>query len=625
MWNPESIIIDNLFAHKHSEYRFKNNRCTVIFGKNNTDRGMQNNGAGKTTLLEGIAIALTNESLRDVKKDSFINREEEDCGVDFTLFNPVLKKKLRIVRKFYRGNKPVKIELYENDKLNKQVTSVAEANKRVFELIGISREDLLRYFIISQDNRYTFFTASDGDKKEIMNRITSADMVNPVLEELSLRLKEKEAEYKIVSDEVNELSTRKEILEEQARNVLENDTTAEELEALRESKVEKEAELETERVNLSNLENKLKRKLKEVNELKPKVKDKSKLVERRKKLKKEFDETDSDLTEARSTVRQLKAELEEVITCPKCSHEFIKESETELSVTEIRELLTQATLVQSELEETYSTQQSKLKELKKKIDEADEIQESLEEAESEHKRLTKRVSNKKADIEDIETKIESISKEITTLKNRKKDNKILKNIQNQIKESQKEIDEKLPKVTELTSDIELIRYWQFHMGRSGFTTYLANKSIKVIEGITNSFLRKFDVDLSVIINGFTVLKSGEVREKIDVFVQSDGTDAETFKAKSGGEKGRVNLAGVLGIQHLINLSTNGKGLNLLCFDECFHGIDSEGQENIIKIMEKMGITILMITQNVSENFNNENKLFVVKDRKIARYVENLQS
>lgn len=619
MWNPESIIIDNLFAHKHSEYRFKNNRCTVIFGKNNTDRGMQNNGAGKTTLLEGIAIALTNESLRDVKKESFINREEEDCGVDFTLSNPVLKKKLRIVRKFYRGNKPVKIELYENDKLNKQVTSVAEANKRVFELIGISREDLLRYFIISQDNRYTFFTASDGDKKEIMNRITSADMVNPVLEELSMRLKEKEAEYKIVSDEVNELSTRKEILEEQARNVLENDTTAEELEALRESKTEKEAELETERENLSNLEKKAKRKLKELNELKPKVKDKSKLVERRKKLKKEFDETDSDLTEARSTVRQLKAELEEVITCPKCNHEFIKESETELSVKEIRELLTQATLVQSELEETYSTQQSKLKELKKKIDEADEIQESLEEAESEHKRLTKRVSNKKADIEDIETKIESISKEITTLKNRKKDNKILKNIQRQIKEAQKEIDEKLPKVTELTSDIELIRYWQFHMGRSGFQTYLANQSIKIIEGSTNFFLERMNIDYRASISAFTVLKSGEVRGKIDCFITDGNVEARKFWSFSGGERQRVVLAGILAIHRLINLSLNGKGLNLLLLDESLGNIDSEGTIEIVNVLENLGMTILLITQNVEDSSIFENYIEVIKDRGISKF------
>lgn len=623
MWNPESIIIDNLFAHKHSEYRFKNNRCTVIFGKNNTDRGMTNNGAGKTTLLEGIAIALTNESLREVKKDSFINREEEDCGVDFTLVNPVLKKKLRIVRKFYRGNKPVKIELYENDKLNKQVTSVAEANKRVFELIGISREDLLRYFIISQDNRYTFFTASDGDKKEIMNRITSADMVNPVLEELSMRLKEKEAEYKIVSDEVSELSTRKEILEEQLAEVLKQDNTEEEIEELND-KIKEAEEAEQEANNLYEKYKKaIKTREKQIKAIT--VEDVTELKKQRKNLKNEYDEIEEELDDARLIKKKAQAVLDGVIVCPKCGEEIAEENELELSVSDARQLISESEEAIPKLEKKLKIKNNKLKELKTKIEEADRAKELVDEIEEEKRLYERKLRRKAEEAQDYSRDIEVWEKKIEELKKQKKNNKLAKSIQNQIADCQKALDEKAPSVSKFTEEIEIIRYWQFHMGRSGFTTYLANKSIKVIEGITNSFLRKFDVDLSVIINGFTVLKSGEVREKIDVFVQSDGVDAETFKAKSGGEKGRVNLAGVLGIQHLINLSTNGKGLNLLCFDECFHGIDSEGQENIIKIMEKMGITILMITQNVSENFNNENKLFVVKDRKIARYVENLQS
>ena len=86
----------------------------------------------------------------------------------------------------------------------------------------------------------------------------------------------------------------------------------------------------------------------------------------------------------------------------------------------------------------------------------------------------------------------------------------------------------------------------------------------------------FGVDISVLINGFTILKSGEVREKIDVFISNDGMTAENFMGHSGGERGRVMLAGVLGIQHLINLSSNGGGLNLLLLDECFHGMDSRG-------------------------------------------------
>ena len=123
-----------------------------------------------------------------------------------------MKMKLKIVRTFFRSNKPVKVEIWENGELNKQITSVNEANKRVIDLIGISREDLLRYFIISQDSRYTFFTASDVEKKEIMNRITSADMINPVIEELSFRYKEKNAEYSTIESEVGKLSERKELI-----------------------------------------------------------------------------------------------------------------------------------------------------------------------------------------------------------------------------------------------------------------------------------------------------------------------------------------------------------------------------------------------------------------------------
>ena len=51
MWNPSKIEIYNLFAHKESVYDFKNNTCTVIFGKNETDRGLENNGAGKTYIV----------------------------------------------------------------------------------------------------------------------------------------------------------------------------------------------------------------------------------------------------------------------------------------------------------------------------------------------------------------------------------------------------------------------------------------------------------------------------------------------------------------------------------------------------------------------------------------------
>ena len=618
MWNPSKIEIYNLFAHKESVYEFKNNTCTVIFGRNDTDRGLENNGAGKTTLFEAISIALTNESLRAIKKESFINRDEEECKIVFHLYNPVLKMSLRILRQFFRGNKPVKIEIWENEKLNKQVTSVNEANKRVLELIGISREDLLRYFIISQDSRYTFFTASDGEKKEIMNRITSADMVNPVIEELDLLYKEKNAEYKDIDDEVGKLSDKKELLVEQREEVLANDNTEDELTELSDKIKEAEEEIENIKVNLEKWGKAVKTREEQIKAIT--VEDTTQLKKERKKLKTEIEELENDLSENKRTEKKLKAELEDKIVCPNCEHEFIHESELELSVEDVSELLKEAKKEIKAQERKLSVKETKLKKLNSKIKEAERAEELVGEIEEEKGGYERKVKRGKEEQEDLKVKITKWNEEKKAIKKRKKDDKLLNSLNQRIGECDTEIGKLTERLLPITEELETIKFWQFNMGRSGFMTYLANKSIKIIEGITNSYLRKFGVDISVLINGFTILKSGEVREKIDVFVLNDGVTAEQFLAKSGGERGRVTLAGVIGIQHLINLSTNGRGLNLLCFDECFHGMDSKGQENIIKIFEKMGITILVITQNVSESFNNENTLYVVKDKDVSRYV-----
>jgi len=618
MWNPEKIEMYNLFAHKESIYEFKQNKCVMIFGRNQTDRNLENNGAGKTTLFEAICIALTNESLRAIKKDSFINRDEEECKIVFHLYNPVLKMKLRISRQFFRGNKSAKIEIWENDKLNKQVVSVNEANKRVLELIGISREDLLRYFIISQDNRYTFFTASDVEKKEIMNRITSADMINPVIEELDLRYKEKNAEYKEIDDEIGKLSDKKELLVEQREEVLANDNTEEELTELSEKIKEAEDEIEEIDGNLEKWKKAVKTREEQIKAIT--VEDTTQLKKDRKKLKEEIDELDEEVTETKAIRRKIQAELNETITCPNCKHEFINESELELSVEEAKGALKEADTAIAAAEKKLGIKNKKMKKLKTQIAEAERAEELVGEIEDEKSGYERKIKNKTEDKLELKNKIGKWEEDKRIIKKRKKDDKLLNSLNQRIGECDTEIDRLTKSLLPITEEMETIKFWQFNMGRSGFMTYLANKSIKIIEGITNSYLRKFGVDISVLINGFTILKSGEVREKIDMFVLNDGVTAELFMAKSGGERGRVTLAGVLGIQHLINLSTNGRGLNLLCFDECFHGMDSKGQENIIKIFEKMGITILVITQNVSESFNNENTLYVVKEKDVSRYV-----
>lgn len=622
MWNPVKIEFKNLFSHVDSSYEFKNNRCVVIFGDNRTDRSLENNGAGKTTLFEAICIALTNESLRNIKKDNFINREADSCFISFELHNPVLRKELIIQRTFFRGGKSVNVKIFENGVQNTQVTSVAEANKRVLELIGISREDLLRYYIISQDNHYTFFTASDTEKKEIMNRITSADMINPAIEELNNRKAIKQDELRLLSLETDKLSGKRETLAEQRLELLEAGNNDEEIAELEERVSDTEDLLKKNKEEALVIDEEIAIVEKALSEIT--IPDVSNLKAERKKKRSELDSFESELRELNRVKKNLKNELSDSIECPSCGHEFIQ-SDLGLSVEDAERLLSETDKEISKVTKKIEDAEAKIKALTIKIEKAESIQERYDEFEDKLNRLKRKRSNKKNEEQDLQKKIKRYEEQIVALKDEKKDNSAIKKIEAKIKECDDEISRYNEAMKPIEEELDLIKFWLFNMGKSGFMTYLANKSVKIIEGITNSYLRKFGVDISVLINGFTILKSGEVREKIDVFVSNDGVTSENFMAKSGGERGRVTLAGVLGIQHLINLSSNGGGLNLLVFDECFHGMDSRGQENIIKIFERMGVTILVITQNVSEGFNNENTLRVVKENGVSRYISNTQS
>lgn len=618
MWQPVRIDIQNLFSHVHSTYEFKRGKCVVIFGNNKDDKGIENNGSGKTTLFEAVSTALTNESLRSIKKDDFINREADSCRIEFELDNPVLKKHLKIVRQFFRSNKPVRIEIWENGELNRQITSVNEANKRVVDLIGISRDDLLRYYIISQDNHYTFFTASDTEKKEIMNRITSADMIQPVIDELTDRAKQKNDEYNDLQGKTNKLSYRVEVLWEQRQKLMEDKSYLEDIKKEKEAIEAAEADFADLSESIERYESKIAKIDRELSGIKEV--DVTELISKRKKLKSDIEKIEEIVTENNTLKRKLKREIDLAIVCPNCGKEFVPDSQLDLSPEEVRGVVAH---IEEEIEKDNKKQERleiSLKKVRREIAEAERMNDRKNELLLERKKYERSKKNARQEQLELKDEIGKRNERIRELKKGNKNGDLIQSISRQIKEAESEIEKLNRQIKPIADEIDLIKFWQFNMGKSGFTTFVANKAVKIIEGITNSYLRKFGTDMSVLINGFKILKDGSVREKIDVFVMNDGITSEQFMSKSGGERGRVTLAGILGIQHLINLSLNGKGLNFLALDEVFPGVDAMGQEKIIKVLENMGITIMLITQNVSESFNNENTLYVVKENGVSRYV-----
>lgn len=604
MWNLKDIKIQDFFSHVDSEYSFHNDCCTLIVG-DNKDRG-GNNGAGKTTLFEAISVALTGRSLRDIKKESFINDESESCLVKLSLYNNVTKHELEITRQFFRGNKTSKIEIIEDGEINSTITSVNEADKRILELIGVGREDLLRYYIISQDNVYTFFTAADNEKKEILNRITSADLINPLLDELSNRKKNLEEKKNELSKELVALDSKKETLDEQLEELKSNIVSSEELLDIqnRIKKLEKRKQSYLEDNN--NIHDELKK-------LDGKNLDIDKLESKLKKIKKSIEDKKNLKDENKKIIRSAEQDLGGAVVCPKCGENFIPESELNLSVEDTKKILKEAEQENKSIETALSKLLEQRKDIQSEIDEAEEIQDTI-------RRKKREIKSNEDEIQIIDKKIVNRKKEIIELKKRKENNVAIKSIEDKIDECERKMEEVQKKIMPLEEELNQVNYWIYYMGKNGFKTYLANKAVSVLEGTVNSYLNKFKSDLSVNINGFKILKDGSVREKIESFVLESGMNPKLFMAMSGGERGRIKLAGILAIQHLINMSLNGNGLNLLILDESLSGIDSEGTMEFVNILENIGSTILLITQNIEDSKIFKNVLTVEKKNGVSRYI-----
>lgn len=150
-----------------------------------------------------------------------------------------------------------------------------------------------------------------------------------------------------------------------------------------------------------------------------------------------------------------------------------------------------------------------------------------------------------------------------------------------------------------------------------FKTYLANIKIDAISEITNDFLETIGSDIRLKLSGYTLLKSGKVRDKISVSVIRDGVDCGSFEKLSNGEQTRVALANILALHKLTNVNCEeGKGLNLLVFDEILDATDEQGLSNVFQALNDTQITSLVVSHgNIAENYPN--RLIINKQNGIS--------
>lgn len=357
-------------------------------------------------------------------------------------------------------------------------------------------------------------------------------------------------------------------------------------------------------------------------------------------------------------IEELKTKLAGTIKCPKCSHEFllsdkdfnVEEAEKELalnkqkvsdldshikgqndSLAEYENQVDKVKSLKSKLreenmnwEEKLSSVQSSINRLKSKTNDLNLFQKTtsdkiamiqgdlnnirkkiFDEAfnllDDEINKKERAIKQLKETISTTEGSIDTLQQTIKELKEAS-DNEIIESLRLRLKEFLKKSVDAVSEKSKIEVKLNALK----EQGQRfvEFKTYLANTKIEALSKITNEFLESIGSDIRIRFSGYTILKTGKLRDKISISIIRDGVDSGSFGKLSEGEKARVNLANILAMHKLINVNCDGdKGLDLLVLDEILEAVDENGLANMFSAINHIGVTALVVSHgNVAENY-----------------------
>lgn len=399
-----------------------------------------------------------------------------------------------------------------------------------------------------------------------------------------------------------------------------------------------------------------------------------KLAKAVKRLRNKADSLTNDERTKKREAASLENQLAGVIQCPKCKHEFVLNAQLDIEAARKNLKSLQSTIEQigkdlvansNEYDKTVQDGknqrdiESALDNERKQIaQDSDDIEEAIHDARQALAQCNQKIADAKNEVTSVqgkfakirkrifdevfetidsaykrrENQIKSLEEDVNTMKGSIASyEKAIDEVQNaseedilvSLRKSQAEHQKALQKAVETKNEVEgrLNELKAQEAYFVEFKTYLANTKINAISQITNEFLETIGSDIRVALSGYTILKSGKVRDKISVSLLRDGVDCGSFEKFSAGERVRVELASILSMNQLTNLNcADGKGLDLLIADEVLDSADEQGLASVFKALNQTQITSLVVSHGLT-NEGYPNKITVTKSNGVSSIYE----
>ena len=552
------------------------------------------NGSGKTSFIDVIPVCLFGISVANRKLYSCVREGYPYFRVSVLLRKDGTKDELYVERTVYSSSTSTSLVITFNGLRPKSITTktnskgavdVVHGQAYVYDILGLSKEQILSYFCIGSNGYVPFPLLGETGRVDTINNISGAIQVDRVVdmyrEEARIGKYEKEKgerEFIITRDTIEDLSVKLKDDECGFVKVQQRDIKALTIKInsnkLRIKKIKGEI-----KVNEDGGQN-LKR---EKENLVSKLRDVEKKAERAREMKKEID--------------VLEAFVVGSVACPSCGSVFVGE---------LKRTVADVEKEKKDKNQTYydynvGSIKSSLVATNKAISVCDK---DLLRYASVGGRMEEELKLLGEEVQDIGEQIKRVRDRVDPFK------------------GQKDYIEK--KKSDL---FVLVRATEKH-GRTesrstkrantigDFRRHLCNKTLVHVEGGVNRVLRRLGSPFTVKIERFKKLRNKEVRQSINPIIFRGGIEKIEYNYLSRGEQGVINMSFDLALRDVIN-GYSGAGLEFYCNDEKLSVIDEAGITAITQSFENGRGGLMLLCTHSAPTAKTKSEIRIEKRKGVS--------
>lgn len=605
------VSATNFRAFEQMDLDLQNRGLVLVQGSLPQQDEGSSNGASKSSLYYAILYALYGKLPDGTSGDSVINNKVGK-GTKVVLSFENQKHTYRVER--YRKHKDNKNKvLLFQDEQEITLPSNKETDAKIVELVGMNLDTMLNSLVFGSNNMVSFVNATDKQRKEMLEQLTGIQVYQKAQDYVKEDAKLDTARLSKNEEDLSSIITRigsnnaLESTYEASMGSYESTKQSYENKLKELGKIQDTTDLNQQKQNLtSQVSSKTQEKNQIVLKANPAQSQLSRVSAQMSDIKYRFNNDKKTMQDLAKQIREIQTAPEAY--CKLCGSLLNEEHKKQ----ELSNLAQQGKQVKQEYQTLLEQDAPKVKK------QYDDLTKQMQEVQQYNDSIMQQRNQVDSEIQQVQKQLNQVNQ---TIQNTQNNNQTIQWTQQQLANLQRpakpkiESPDKLAKQKqEIEDNIETLTTRQNQLkqldkifGLQGIKSHVLGLMLPFVNKQLDHYMNTLtDGNFTAQITTKSTTKSGSVNEKMSIEITAQNA-GDNYKDLSTGEKRRVDLAISLSLQDYLLSKVPNTNFNV--FDEVFDGLDGNGMENVMKILQERAKhvgTILVISHSpeLKEMFEN---------------------